>query len=138
MIAPIAPVTPVAPPAPAAPAAPSTPAVTAPAAPAPAPQTLVDRFTALMQQIGSGPGAHARTHGPSQLSRMVDAEDHAAKATLDGIRSFSVGDVGSMPEMAAAVVQMQTDMAVLSFKLNVVNTLAESGKTAVQTLMKNQ
>jgi hypothetical protein len=37
-----------------------------------------------------------------------------------------------------AAVQMQSEMAVLSFKLNIVNTLAESGKTAVQTLMKNQ
>ena len=130
MIAPIAPVTPVPATTPVAPVA--------QAAPAPAPQTLVDRFSALMQQIGHGPGAQTRTHGPSQLSRMVDAENHAARATLENIQSFSIGDAASMPEMAVAAVQMQSEMAVLSFKLNIVNTLAESGKTAVQTLMKNQ
>ena len=133
MIAPIAPVTPVAPVAPVAAVAP-----VAPAAPAPAPQTLVDRFSALMQQVGQGPAGQTRTHGPSQLSRMIDAEDHAAKATLESIQSFSIGDGASMPEMAVAAVQMQSEMAILSFKLNIVNTLAESGKTAVQTLMKNQ
>jgi type III secretion inner rod protein HrpB2 len=130
MIAPIAPVTPVPAITPVAPVA--------QAAPAPAPQTLVDRFSALMQQIGHGPGAQTRTHGPSQLSRMIDAENHAARATLENIQSFSIGDAASMPEMAVAAVQMQSEMAVLSFKLNIVNTLAESGKTAVQTLMKNQ
>jgi type III secretion inner rod protein HrpB2 len=130
MIAPIAPVTPVPATAPVAPVA--------TAAPAPAPQTLVDRFSALMQEIGHGPGAQTRTHGPSQLSRMIDAENHAARATLENIQSFSIGDAASMPEMAVAAVQMQSEMAVLSFKLNIVNTLAESGKTAVQTLMKNQ
>lgn len=132
MIAPIAPVTPVPATTPVAPVAQAAPA------PAPAPQTLVDRFSALMQQIGHGPGAQTRTHGPSQLSRMIDAQDHAAKATLENIQSFSIGDAASMPEMAVAAVQMQSEMAVLSFKLNIVNTLAESGKTAVQTLMKNQ
>ena len=130
MIAPIPPVTPVPAATPVAPVA--------QAAPAPAPQTLVDRFSALMQQIGHGPDAQTRTHGPSQLSRMVDAENHAARATLENIQSFSIGDAASMPEMAVAAVQMQSEMAVLSFKLNIVNTLAESGKTAVQTLMKNQ
>ena len=130
MIAPIPPVTPVPAATPVAPVA--------QAAPAPAPQTLVDRFSALMQQIGHGPGAQTRTHGPSQLSRMVDAENHAARATLENIQSFSIGDAASMPEMAVAAVQMQSEMAILSFKLNIVNTLAESGKTAVQTLMKNQ
>jgi len=130
MIAPIPPVTPVPAATPVAPVA--------QAAPAPAPQTLVDRFSALMQQIGHGPGAQTRTHGPSQLSRMIDAENHAARATLESIQSFSIGDTASMPEMAVAAVQMQSEMAVLSFKLNIVNTLAESGKTAVQTLMKNQ
>ena len=130
MIAPIPPVTPVPAATPVAPVA--------QAAPAPAPQTLVDRFSALMQQIGHGPGAQTRTHGPSQLSRMIDAENHAARATLENIQSFSIGDAASMPEMAVAAVQMQSEMAVLSFKLNIVNTLAESGKTAVQTLMKNQ
>jgi type III secretion inner rod protein HrpB2 len=130
MIAPIAPVTPVPATTPVAPVA--------QAAPAPAPQTLVDRFSALMQEIGHGPGAQTRTHGPSQLSRMIDAENHAARATLENIQSFSIGDAASMPEMAVAAVQMQSEMAVLSFKLNIVNTLAESGKTAVQTLMKNQ
>jgi type III secretion inner rod protein HrpB2 len=123
MIAPIAPVTAVPAPTPAA---------------AAAPQTLVDRFSALMQQVGHGPGAPTRTHGPSQLSRIVDAEDDAARATLESIQSFSIGDAASMPEMAVAAVQMQSEMAMLSFKLNIVNTLAESGKTAVQTLMKNQ
>jgi type III secretion inner rod protein HrpB2 len=130
MIAPIAPVTPVPAITPVAPVA--------QAAPAPAPQTLADRFSALMQQVGHGPGAQTRTHGPSQLSRMIDAENHAARATLENIQSFSIGDAASMPEMAVAAVQMQSEMAVLSFKLNIVNTLAESGKTAVQTLMKNQ
>ena len=125
MIAPVPPVSPV------APAAPVAPAEAAPSA-------LVDRFAALMQQVGQGPAGHARTHGPSQLSRFVGAEDQAAKATLETIQSFSIGDTTSMPEAAAAVMHMQSDMAVLSFKLNVVNTLAESGKTAIQTLMKNQ
>jgi type III secretion inner rod protein HrpB2 len=131
MIAPVPPVSPVSPVAPAAPVAPAE------AAPS-APPALVDRFAALMQQIGQGPAGQARTHGPSQLSRIVGAEDNAAKATLETVQSFSIGDMTSMPEAAAAVMHMQTDMAVLSFKLNVVNTLAESGKTAIQTLMKNQ
>ena len=128
MIAPVPPVSPV------APAAPVAPAEAAPSAP----PALVDRFAALMQQIGQGPAGQARTHGPSQLSRIVGAEDQAAKATLETIQSFSIGETTSMPEAAAAVMHMQSDMAVLSFKLNVVNTLAESGKTAIQTLMKNQ
>lgn len=106
--------------------------------PAPPEPALVDRFAALMQQVGHSPAGQPRTHGPSQLHRMINAEDQAARATLDEVRSFSIGDVHSPAEAAAAVMQMQTEMAVLSFKLNVVNTLAESGKTSVQTLMKNQ
>lgn len=136
MVPPVSPVTSV----PAAtPVTPLNQAAVAPVAPPPpAPPALVDRFAALMQQIGNGPGAHTRVHGPSQLSRMIDAEDHAAKATLENIQSFSISDTTTMPEMAVAAVQMQSEMAVLSFKLNIVNTLAESGKMAVQTLMKNQ
>lgn len=109
-----------------------------PAAPVPPEPALVDRFTALMQQIGSGPAGHAHAHGPSQLHRMIDAEDTAARTAFDNIQSLSISNLGNGPEAAASIIQMQNEMAMLSFKLNMVNTMAQSGKSAVQTLMKNQ
>lgn len=110
----------------------------APTPPAPPEPALVDRFTALMQQIGSGPAGHAHAHGPSQLHRMIDAEDTAARTAFDNIQSLSISNLGNGPEAAASIIQMQNEMAMLSFKLNMVNTMAQSGKSAVQTLMKNQ
>ncbi len=137
MITPIPPVSPI-PPAPVA-AADAGMAVQPGAIVPPPPEPgLVDRFAALMQEVGHSPAAQRHAHGPSQLSRMIAAEDQSARATLDGVRALSIGDLHNTTEAAAAVMQMQTEMAVLSFKLNVVNTLAESGKTSVQTLMKNQ
>lgn len=116
-------------------AAAAVPVAAPPAPPAPA---LVDRFTTLMQQIGSGPAGHAHAHGPSQLHRMIDAEDTAARTAFDNIQSLSISNLGNGPEAAASIIQMQNEMAMLSFKLNMVNTMAQSGKSAVQTLMKNQ
>lgn len=126
----------------------SAPAVGA-AAPVPAPvpvtppplppePALVDRFSALMGQVGDSPAGRVHAHGPSQLHRMIDEQDLAAKATFDHVQTLSISDLGSGPEAAAGIMQMQSEMAMLSFKLNMVNTMAESSKSAVQTLMKNQ
>jgi type III secretion inner rod protein HrpB2 len=114
-------------------------ATTATAAPvAPPEPALVDRFTALMREVGHGPAGRVHSHGPSQLHRMIDDQDLAAKATFDNVHALSISGLGSGPEAAATIMQMQSEMAMLSFKLNMVNTVAESGKSAVQTLMKNQ
>lgn len=112
---------------------------TAAAPPAPPEPGLVDRFTALMQEIGHGPAGRVHAHGPSQLHQMISTQDEAAKATFEHIQAFSIGGMANSPlEAAAGIMRMQNEMAMLSFKLNVVNTLAQSGKSAVQTLMKNQ
>lgn len=144
MIAAIPPISPVPPISPAAPAgatqaAGATGGVSAATAPVATPEpALVDRFTALMRDIGHGPAGRVHAHGPSQLHRMIDEQDLAAKATFDNVHALSISGLGSGPEAAAGIMQMQSEMAMLSFKLNMVNTMAESGKSAVQTLMKNQ
>ena len=105
---------------------------------APPSGNLIDRFASIMQNLEAAPPARAHAHGPSAIGQFVAAQDGAAKATLENVRGFSISETGSMAEVATGVMRMQTELAMLTFKLNIANALVGSAKSSVQTLMKNQ
>ncbi|RFP09345.1 hypothetical protein D0T25_24235 [Duganella sp. BJB488] len=105
---------------------------------APPASSLVDRFAALMEQQPATSAVRAPAHGPSALNHLVSSQDQAIASTLENAKSFSIGDTSNLPQLAERIIHVQTEMAMLTFKLNVANGLAQSGKSSVQTLMKNQ
>jgi type III secretion inner rod protein HrpB2 len=107
------------------------------AAPQPAPN-LVDRFTSIMQNLETSPQGQVRAHGPSAINQFVASEDQAFKATLENTQAFSITETQDMRQLAQSVIHAQNEITMLSFKLNMASGLAQSGKSSVQTLMKNQ
>ncbi|WP_322027450.1 type III secretion protein HrpB2 [Burkholderia sp. BCC1977] len=108
----------------------------APARPA---QHLVDRFQALMRDAQPLPPDIQHAGGPSAIDRVMGAQQQALDTTFQDVDSF-VANAQSMSiaELTAHQMQLMSELTVATFNLNVGSGLAQSGKSAVQTLFKNQ
>ncbi|PPU72454.1 type III secretion protein HrpB2 [Xanthomonas cucurbitae] len=125
---------------PVAPIAASTGVSTQALAPGVAPhQTLVNRFQTLMQSSSALPPQMQRVGEPSMMSRIVDVQNDSVRTISDHIEAFSAQAPNLGPqEMAAQQIKLMNELTMVGFNLNVSVGVAQSGKSAVQTLFKNQ
>ncbi|PPV07025.1 HrpB2 protein [Xanthomonas bromi] len=102
-------------------------------------QALVNRFQTLMQSSSPLPPAMQRVGHPSMMSRVVDVQDEGMRTISEHIDAFSMqAPTMGMQEMAAQQIKLMHELTMVGFNLNVSVGVAQSGKNAVQTLIKNQ
>ncbi|CEE21181.1 type III secretion protein HrpB2 [Xanthomonas citri] len=102
-------------------------------------QALVNRFQALMQSSSPLPPAMQRVGNPSMMSRVVDVQNDGVRTIAEHIDAFSMqAPTMGLQEMAAQQIKLMHELAMVGFNLNVSVGVAQSGKNAVQTLVKNQ
>lgn len=107
-------------------------ATAAPAAPAP---ELASRFEALLDQA-----RQSRHHSlqPSAIGELVAKEDAAIHASMERIEQMTHTPALSPQQVLAQGVQMQMECAATMTRIHLGSMIAHSGKSAVQTLMRNQ
>jgi type III secretion inner rod protein HrpB2 len=110
------------------------------AATAPAPRSdLVEQFRAKIEQARLSPQSVTHFQGPSAVSQMITQQDQAMGTLTNKVDAFAAGaDKMSMQEVVAQSVKVQLDVATLTAKLYLGQTLAQGSKGAIQTLVKNQ
>ncbi|MGD5919759.1 type III secretion protein HrpB2 [Xanthomonas citri pv. citri] len=102
-------------------------------------QALVNRFQALMQSSSPLPPAMQRVGNPSMMSRVVDVQNDGVRTIAEHIDAFSMqAPTMGLQEMAAQQIKLMHELTMVGFNLNVSVGVAQSGKNAVQTLVKNQ
>ncbi|QGJ67699.1 type III secretion protein HrpB2 [Xanthomonas oryzae pv. oryzae] len=101
-------------------------------------QALVNRFQALMQ---SSSPCRPPCSGwvASMMSRVVDVQNDGVRTIAEHIDAFSMqAPTMGLQEMAAQQIKLMHELTMVGFNLNVSVGVAQSGKNAVQTLVKNQ
>ncbi|MFC6839785.1 type III secretion protein HrpB2 [Xanthomonas theicola] len=128
--------TPIAPIAPVAPVAQAGAAAAPPAAPSAA---SVQQFQALLQQGHRvAPELQLSAH-PTAIGRLVSAEDQALHSVFAQADDFAArAPTMDLNELVTAQMQMMDRMTVAMAQLNIGTAVAQGGKSAVQTLFKNQ
>ncbi|SMQ95994.1 type III secretion protein HrpB2 [Xanthomonas fragariae] len=102
-------------------------------------QTLVNRFQALMQSSSPLPPTMQRVGEPSMLSRLVDVQNNGVRTMNEHVDAFSMqAPTMGMEEMVSQQMKLMNELTMVGFNLNVSVGVAQSGKSAVQTLFKNQ
>ncbi|MCA8257243.1 type III secretion protein HrpB2 [Burkholderia sp. AU31624] len=110
-----------------------------PAAAPPATTELGDKFTALMARAPMAPPEHAGSHLSSSVSKAIEAQDVQFRHTIEDVGKLTADLPGmSMTEMTQRTIQMMYEMTSMQMNMQVKMSLAESSKSSVQTLMKNQ
>ncbi|MBN3834755.1 type III secretion protein HrpB2 [Burkholderia sp. Ac-20344] len=110
-----------------------------PAAAAPATTELGDKFTALMARAPMAPPEQAGSHLSSSVSKAIEAQDVQFRHTIEDVGKLTADLPGmSMTEMTQRTIQMMYEMTSMQMNMQVKMSLAESSKSSVQTLMKNQ
>ncbi|KKL33584.1 hypothetical protein WR30_23735 [Burkholderia contaminans FFH2055] len=110
-----------------------------PAAASPATTELGDKFTALMARAPMAPPEHAGSHLSSSVSKAIEAQDVQFRHTIEDVGKLTADLPGmSMTEMTQRTIQMMYEMTSMQMNMQVKMSLAESSKSSVQTLMKNQ
>jgi type III secretion inner rod protein HrpB2 len=126
---------------PVGPLAPAALDATAAAAPAASADTarLGDKFGALMAHAPMAPPEQANSHLSSTVAKAVEAQDAQFQHAIADIGKLSADIPGlSMTEMTDRTIQMMFEMTSMQMNMQVKMSLAESSKSSVQTLMKNQ
>ncbi|MBR8218594.1 type III secretion protein HrpB2 [Burkholderia vietnamiensis] len=110
-----------------------------PAAASPATTELGDKFRTLMARAPMAPPEHAGSHLSSSVSKAIEAQDVQFRRTIEDVARLT-GDLPgmSMTEMTQRTIQMMYEMTSMQMNMQVKMSLAESSKSSVQTLMKNQ
>ncbi|AEQ98506.1 type III secretion protein HrpB2 [Xanthomonas oryzae pv. oryzicola] len=102
-------------------------------------QALVNRFQALMQSSSPLPPSMQRVGSPSMMSRVVDVQNDGVRTIAEHIDAFTMqAPTMGLQEMAAQQIKLMHELTMVGFNLNVSVGVAQSGKNAVQTLVKNQ
>ncbi|NTZ07513.1 type III secretion protein HrpB2 [Burkholderia metallica] len=111
----------------------------APAAASPATTELGDKFRTLMARAPMAPPEHAGSHLSSSVSKAIEAQDVQFRHTIEDVGKLTADLPGmSMTEMTQRTIQMMYEMTSMQMNMQVKMSLAESSKSSVQTLMKNQ
>lgn len=111
------------------------------AAPAADIQGLADRFNRLMAQE-PGATAHAEHHhagAESPATAFVAAQEKVMYRTFDEVRRFGIeAPTMGVQDMAARHIDLTYQIAMVSVQYNAGVYMAQSSKSGLQTLMKNQ
>jgi len=82
---------------------------------------------------------HAHEHGSTAVSHFVQSQEQVMRQTFDDVRSFTVQaphmDVQSM---VARQIELSYQISMVQVQFNSGVYVAQSGKSGMQTLMKNQ
>lgn len=104
-------------------------------------QQLSDKFSSLMAQ-DPDPTRYSEQHltgGASPASAFVQSQEHLLGKTFDEVRSFTLQAPHlDAQTMAARHIDLQYRLAMVQVQFNAGVYVAQSGKSALQTLMKNQ
>jgi type III secretion inner rod protein HrpB2 len=104
-------------------------------------QGLSDRFNRLMAQQPD-PAAYSEHHlagGVSPASAFVSAQERVMYSTFDEVRRFSVEAPGmSLQDVASRHIDLTYQVAMVSMQFNAGVYMAQSSKSGLQTLMRNQ
>lgn len=110
-----------------------------PASAAPTTTELGDKFSSLMARAPMAPPEHAGSHLSSSVSKAIEAQDVQFRHTIEDVGRLTADLPGmSMTEMTQRTIQMMYEMTSMQMNMQVKMSLAESSKSSVQTLMKNQ
>ena len=112
---------------------------TLPPVPEPVSAASKQRFQSLMQQSHAAPPLLYGSHHPSAVGRLVQAEDHMLQNVLDRSNAFAAHaaemDVNTV---VAGQMQLMGEMTAAMTHLTIGTSVAQSGKSAIQNLFKNQ
>jgi len=105
-------------------------------------QTLSDSFNRLMAKEPD-PSVyseqHAEKNGPTAATAFVRAQESMMHRMYDDVRAFSVQAPSmGMQELASRHIDLTYKVAMVQLQFNAGVYLAQSGKTGIQTLMRNQ
>lgn len=99
---------------------------------------LAARFDQVMQAQPAEKSPHA-VGAPSAISQVAAKGEAAVQHLFDNVRGFtSQAPAMSMQELAAHSIQLSWEMASVQFHFTACTSVAQSCKTGLQTLMKNQ
>jgi type III secretion inner rod protein HrpB2 len=112
---------------------------TAPDIASPVNAALGEKFGALMRHRSMVSPEHANSHLSSTVSKAVGAQDAQFQRTVADLDKLT-NDMPelSLHEMTNRSIQMMFEMTSMQINMQVKMSLAESSKSSVQTLMKNQ
>lgn len=99
----------------------------------------VNRFESLMQLSRSAPPMLYGTSHPSTIGRLVSAEDKMLHGVMERVNTFAA-DAGTMDmrSLVAGQMQLMGDLTNAMTHLTIGTSVAQSGKSAIQNLFKNQ
>lgn len=104
-------------------------------------KALEQDFNRLMdaQPPSAGVSDSHAAQGPSAIGEFFKAHEHAMQSTIDGVKKFAADSPGmSMQELTGRQMEMTMQMACVQSQFTATVSVGQSGKNALQTLMKNQ
>jgi len=101
---------------------------------------LADKFGRMMETQPPEPSHTVRPAGEaSAVQHFVSQQEHALQQTFDDVRAFQLQAPSmNMQTLAARQMQLTQQMAMVQLQFNAGVYVAQSSKTGLQTLMKNQ
>jgi len=105
-------------------------------------QGMSDRFNRLMSEHPPQPDVHTPSPGDdagTPATRFVQAQEDALRQTYADVRAFSLQAPGmSMQAMSARHIELSYQLSMVQVQFNAGVYVAQSSKSGLQTLMKNQ
>ncbi|MCW7540284.1 hypothetical protein OOT46_20835 [Aquabacterium sp. A7-Y] len=109
------------------------------AAHSPGTQALSERFQHLMQQAPEAAAPVPASQGPTPVSQFIRAQEEVMRQTYADVRAFTAQAPGmDMHEMASRHIDLSYQLSMVQVQFNAGVYVAQSGKSGLQTLMKNQ
>ena len=117
---------------------PTSPVSTGPVRTAPS-VTSVQQFQSLLQNSQASPPMLYGTNHPSAVGRLVQAEDQLMQGVLSRADAFTAQSrTMDLNTLVAGQMQLMGEMTAAMTHLTIGASVAQSGKSAVQNLFKNQ
>lgn len=101
---------------------------------------LSDRFQRLMMEHSTAPAPHGTEVGErSPVSHFIEAQEGVLRQTFDSVRAFSQEAPAMNPgELASRHIALSYQLSMVQVQFNAGVYVAQSSKSGLQTLMKNQ
>jgi type III secretion inner rod protein HrpB2 len=105
------------------------------------PEALSDLAARFEQAMQAQPyeAAHNPVNAPSAIAQVASKGEVAIQNLFDSVRGFSAqAPVMSMEEITSKTMQLTWELANVQFHFTACTSIAQSCKSGMQTLMKNQ
>ncbi|WKB51740.1 hypothetical protein [Eleftheria terrae] len=106
----------------------------------PGTQALSERFQQMMSAPGAAPAEPAApSQGPTPVTAFIRAQEDVMRQTYAEVRNFTTqAPHMDMHEMASRHIDLTYQLSMVQVQFNAGVYVAQSGKSGLQTLMKNQ